>query len=402
MMKWLIRIIGFIFVAENMPNVIDRLLEVVRGVWAIVSGVSVLVTRQVREFVNTMIIVLGLMALAIIVGFIFKLKVIIVFAGITSSLMILVGWRISNAIIEVGDGAVDFLGKKIVGADAKKLAESLRKLLHPFLVTSMILAFIASIVAVKGVGFFSLNDFIVWAAVLTFIGTLTIWLNSRIKISGYVMVIVLSYFMLGTYFWPIQVGGVVGWIESALIDRSLSMTQESLPKKMVKVPNGTPLYDYEKGAFVNASAVGTFSSEEFVGKVIDMITDHISEEVMYKIIKPVGHKYVGGSVVYVSARDVDVYSSSAVGNAGRQAQGPVEYGKEGDYTLDVNHGVSDWVVVKDGFVYSLSGDGEVQPFHTGGYISFWQAENLPKPGETFRVHVTNGQNVVLRVRVREV
>lgn len=272
--------------------------DIVITTWNLLCGTGLEVNFQTRRFINTCLIILAINIGLFIVGFALGWSGPVILAAFISSLLVLIGWKASELAVKI----ISSLGGEVpvVGSVVKPTAEEMKKLLPPLVTVSLFLAFTASIVAIKGIGYFTYSDLLIWAGIILFTAIFTVYINSKVKIVGWVMIIFLYYLLIGNYFWPIQVQGTLDWLERTTVKRAVVAGDATKDHELVAISNNTPLYKFSFGEFKKEK---TTTQTEMVAKVVGRKNDPRTKEPMYEVILPVAENlYVGGEIFYVPAR----------------------------------------------------------------------------------------------------
>lgn len=286
---------------------------------------------RIRRFIAGAFISLGICLLMIALGFLFKLKVLIVVASALAALIafaigkaLRIAVKISIELTKLGESAtktaigkivsIPILGKMIdpLGDISEWTAIELSKALQSaltgiknslsFAVTiAMTFAFIGAFTAIRGVGYYTLNNLMVLGLSALFTSMFFVYASWKLKTFGYVLYVAWMYLFIGWFVIPIQVQGTMDMVEGWTIKNSLIATYTHGSDILIAVPAKTPLYSEEFGKFVYAGKSG---EKEINARVINRKNDPDSKEPMYEAKFPLDgfdNLYVGGKNYYVPA-----------------------------------------------------------------------------------------------------
>ena len=273
--------------------------DLVITAWATLCGVVSYADRQTRVFINAMLIIIGVEIGLLLIGFILNLKGLIVFAAIVASLAVLIAWKFSDLAVRF----ISAIAGRIPLARTlvPPATDELKKLLPPMVTISLFLAFIASIAAIKGPAYFTWSDLMIWTAVILTTEIFTLYINSKVKMVGWVMIGLMYYLLIGNYLWPIQAQGFVDWVERSTVRKSMVAMENTKDYELVVISNNVPLYELGWGG--KFSRVKITTATETRAKLVGRKDDSTSKEPMYEVILPVQDGlYVGGKTLYVPAR----------------------------------------------------------------------------------------------------
>lgn len=279
-------------------HIVARIRGVLVTAWHILCGVTAEANFQTKRFINTCLIILLVNTGLFIIGFAFNWSGPIILAAFSSSIAVLICWKASELAVKI----ISSLGGEIpvVGSAVKLTAEELKKFLPPLLVASLMLAFVAGIVAIRGVGYYTYTDLLIWSTIVLFTAIFNIYIDAKVKIVGWAMIGFLYYILIGNYMWPIQVQGTLDWIDRYTIRIAIVNTDGTKEDELVVIVNNTPLYNFGFGKFKKEK---TTAQTETIAKVISRKNDPKSKEPMYQVVLPVAKdSYVGGEILYVPAR----------------------------------------------------------------------------------------------------
>lgn len=260
--------------------------------------------RFVRAFLWVEVCIVAAMMVMLIIGWLTNQEWIIAITAIVASITLFLCWKFSDVTIAIISGiCCKIPGVRVVTDSIKG---ELSKLVSFLLLAAMVIAFLGTAMTIKGPSLFSLRDIMVWATFLTFTGIFVIWLNSKRKIAGWVMMFALCYFLAGHYLWPLQIQGWTDWLDGVSTRWSMTASQESRNDKLVEIANNTPLY--QKRSFSSGFKLdGKTTETQTIAKLIERTTDPISKEGMVKVILPVAKGvYIDGKEAYVPIRLVNV------------------------------------------------------------------------------------------------
>lgn len=280
-------------------NILQRIWDLIVTAWALLCGVASYADRQSRAFIRTMLIIIGVEMGLLLIGFVLNLKGLIVFAAIVASLAVLIAWKFSDLAIRIIASAAGRI--PIAKSVVPPATDELKKLLPPMVTISLFLAFIASIAAIKGPAYFTWSDLMIWTAVILTTEIFTLYINSKVKMVGWVMIGLMYYLLIGNYLWPIQAQGFVDWVERSTVKKSMVAMENTKDYELVVINNNTPLYELGWGGKFSRAKITT--AAETKAKLVGRKDDPTSKEPMYEVILPVQEGvYVGGETLYVPAR----------------------------------------------------------------------------------------------------
>lgn len=297
---------------------------------------------RIRRFIRGALISFGICIAIMILGFLLKLKVLVVVASALAAIIAFAAGKALRIIIKaliklvaLGENAIKEAICRIVNIPvagkivrpfgdisnwtATELSHALQETLKSikaslsFIVTiSMTLAFTGALTAIRGVGYYSLNDLMVIGAAALFTFLFFVYIGKKVKAIGYLMYGVWLYFFIGGWLFPIQVQGILDWAESKTIRRAVIATDSNWRGQLVVVPARTPLYREGFGQF---SFIGRMTDKEVSARVIGRTNDPDSKEPMYEVKLPLSgfdNLYPGGETHFVPGSLVrPVQSTSA-------------------------------------------------------------------------------------------
>lgn len=333
-------------------NILQRIWDLIVTAWALLCGVASYADRQSRAFIRTMLIVIGVEAGLLLIGFVLNLKGLIVFAAIVASLTVLIAWKFSDLAIRIIASAAGRI--PIAKSVVPPATDELKKLLPPMVTISLFLAFIASIAAIKGPTYFTWTDLMIWTAVILTTEIFTLYINSKVKMVGWAMIAFMYYLLIGNYLWPVQAQGFVDWVERSTVRKSMVAMENTKDYELVFIPNNAPLYELGwRGKFSRAR---TTTATETKAKLVGRKDDSASKEPMYEVILPVQEGlYVGGKTLYVPARLTKPVAFSPT--TAEASLPPMEIAKvdyrvyqPGEYTFSLKAGeqTDRWITFPDG------------------------------------------------------
>lgn len=359
-----------------LENIIECIVEFFTGIWELLSGGWDFVAgatwdnRRVKRFIAGAFISLGICLLMIALGFLFKLKVLIVVASALAALIafaigkaLRIAVKISIELTKLGESAtktaigkivsIPILGKMIdpLGDISEWTAIELSKALQSaltgiknslsFAVTiAMTFAFIGAFTAIRGVGYYTLNNLMVLGLSALFTSMFFVYASWKLKTFGYILYVAWMYLFIGWFVIPIQVQGTMDWIEAKTIHRALVATNGSQGDKLIAVPAKTPLYIERRGEFVFDHKSG----EEVVNaRVIGRKNDPESKEPMYEAKFPVdgfNNLYVGGKTFFVPASMVTPVLAAGDTSKKTEGSGGTKYFGLGHHEISLEAGES--------------------------------------------------------------
>lgn len=279
-------------------NTLARGWDLIVGGWYILCGITASTDAKIKRFANACLIILLINISLFILGFFFSFDGAVILATASTSLGVLIVWKLGDVILKI----MSPLGEKIpiVGSSIKPAVTELRSFLTPFVLVSLILAFVGSLVAIRGVGYYDYQDLIIWSTIGLFGGIFCIYIDAKFKIAGWVIMIFLTCSMFANYIWPIQVQGALDWVERGTIRKAITATDETKNEELVVIANNVPLYSFSWGKFKKEK---TTTQTETTAKVIGRKDDPRTKEPMFEVIMPVAENlYVGGESMFVPVR----------------------------------------------------------------------------------------------------
>ncbi len=274
-------------------NIFRRIWDLIVTAWNILCGTGLEADFQTRRFINTCLIILTINTALFVVGFALNWNSAVILSAFVSSIFVLVCWKAADIAVKI---ISSLSGITIV----KSATDELKKLLAPLITVSLFLAFIAAIVAIRGLGYYNYSDLLIWTTVILFTAIFAVYINAKVKIAGWVMIGFLYYLLIGNYLWPIQVQGTLDWMERTTVKRAVVAGDATKDHELVVISNNTPLYNFSFGKFKKEKVT---TQTGVVAKVIGRKDDPTSKEPMYEVILPVAENlYVGGEILYVPAR----------------------------------------------------------------------------------------------------
>lgn len=345
--------------------------EVLAGSWDFIAANS-WDNRRIKRFTLGAFITFLVCAGMIVFGFLFKLKVVIVvFCALAAVIAFVAGkaLRITTKVLieltKLGESAtkatlcrianIKIIGKVIdpltdvVEWTAEELSKTLQSTLTSFktslsfvVTLSMTFAFIGVFTAIRGVGYYSLENLMVIGMSVFFTQLFLIYIGSKIKTAGYIMYAVWLYLFIGCYVIPIQVQGTMDMVEGWTIKNSLIATYTHGSDILIAVPAKTPLYSEKFGKFVYAGKSG---EKEINARVINRKNDPDSKEPMYEAKFPLDgfdNLYVGGKNYYVPASMVTPVPVKVAGSTSKkeEASGGTRYFGPGYHEIALEAGES--------------------------------------------------------------
>lgn len=382
-------------------NILRRLWDLVVTAWNLLCGTGLEANFQTRRFINTCLIILAINITLFIAGFTLGWSGPVIISAFTSSILVLIGWKASELAVKI----ISSLGGAVpvAGAAIKPAIEELKKLLPPLVTISLFLAFTASIVAIKGVGYFTYSDLLIWATVILFTAIFAVYIGSKVKIAGWVMIGFLYYLLIGNYFWPIQVQGTLDWVERKTVKRAVVAGDATKDYELVAIANNTPLYSFSFGEFKKEKIT---TQTEVVAKIIGRKDDPASEEPMYKVILPLAENlYVGGEIIYVPARLTKLVQKVAPPPGPATDKHLRVYG-EGEHRFFLSQSEeTGWIKIPQCMYWELSSTkkGEFDLIKYGGKVISYSKEqeqyiDFPEQDILFKIHAKEHLGFILRVR----
>lgn len=286
------QIVGWLIAAEN----------TIITVWTILGGIANIADQQIRNLMRIGIRILILELCLLAAGFILNFQGAIVLAAIMAAFVWLIGFKVIS--LGVDATAAMAAGVPIIGARLSALTQPLfcevRKLLPPFITIAMTFSFIAVVIAIRGVGYYGLNDLMILVSLALFASIFSSYIGKATKIPGWLMFGFVLYLLAGNYLFPVQVQGTMDWLEGWTIRRACTMSQDGMRNELAVLPDNCPLYKYQFGQFeVNDRT----SNSPTTVKIIGRKNDPVSKEGMLQVILPVYNGvYIGGRTCYVPAR----------------------------------------------------------------------------------------------------
>lgn len=284
-----------------MNNILARIRSILVGSWALICGVTAYSDNQVMRFINTCLIILGVDIGLFIFSYITGIKGLLVFSGMISAIMVLVIMKSADIAVKIISAAIPKI--PTVGSTTASITEpvlnELKRLLPPLITISMVISFLSAIIAIRGTGYYGFNDLLIWLSLVLFITIFSVYLGSKTKIFGWVMLVFIIFLMVGDYAYPVQTKGTLDWIEGITIRRSVALSQGGMKSELAVIPDNTPLYNQDFGG--KFRLIGT--SPKATVKILDRKDDPESKEGMYKVIMPTGNGiYIGGKTYFVPVR----------------------------------------------------------------------------------------------------
>lgn len=382
-------------------NILRRLWDLIVTAWNILCGTGLEANHQTRRFINTCLIILAVNTGLFIVGFILNWNGPVILAAFISSIMVLIGWKASELAVKI----ISSLGGEIpvAGSVIKPTVEELKKLLPPLVTISLFLAFTAAIVAIKGVGYFTYSDLLIWSGVILFTAIFTIYIDSKVKVAGWVMIIFLYYLLIGNYIWPIQVQGTLDWLERTTVKRAVVAGDSTKDYELVAISNNTQLYNFSFGEFKKEKIT---TQTEVVAKVIGRKDDSRTKEPMYEVILPVAENlYVGGEILYVPARLTKLVQKLAPPHGPAADKHLRVYGA-GEHRFFLSQSEeTGWIKIPQCMYWELSSTkkGEFDLIKYGGKVISYSKEqqqyvDFPEQDILFKIHAKEDLGFILRVR----
>ncbi len=284
-----------------MNNIWARIRSILAGAWALICGVAMYSDNQVGRFINTCLIIIGIDIGLFILGYIAGIKGLTVFSGMISAIMVLIIMKSADLAVKIISAAIPKI--PTVGSTATSITEpvlnELKKLLPPLTTISMVIAFLSAVTAIRGTGYYGLGDFMAWFSIILFLGILSVYLEKKTKMLGWVMLAFIIFLIVGDYAYPVQTKGTLDWIEGITIRRSVALSHNGMKNELATIPNNTPLYTQNFGGGFRLIGI----SPSTTVKILDRKDDPESKEGMYKVIIPTGNGiYIGGKTYFVPVR----------------------------------------------------------------------------------------------------
>lgn len=286
------QIVGRLIVIEN----------VIITIWALVCGAVNVADQQIRYLMRAGIIVLTIEFCLLAIGYILDFQGLIVLAAIIPAIVWLIGFKVIS--LGVNATATTIAGIPLIGARLSTLTEPLfcevRKLLPPFITIAMAFSFIAVVIAIRGVGYYGLDEIMIFTSLALFLAIFASYIGKATKLPGWIMFIFVMYLFIGNYLLPIQVQGTMDWLEGVTIRRANSLSSDGMNGQLVVLPQNSPLYNLSFGSFRIARTSPSITTSV---KVVGRKNDPQSKEGMLEVIMPVSEGvYVGGQSYFVPAR----------------------------------------------------------------------------------------------------
>ena len=361
-----------------MDNTIEHLIDLIALAWEYVVGFynkkKADIVVRLTNIRNTIVrlawfvlIAMGVSIAIFCVCKIFNLNGPIMFLGIIWSLVFFFAWKVPNIFIS----AVSALTSKIPGVkEIVPLAmEDCKKLLSPVLTISFAFAFIAGIAGTKGVGQFGWGEIMMLVSATLCAAIFTVYIDSKTKWAGWIMMAVLGFFLFGYYLFPVQVQGAIEYLDRISVHRSLVASNQTKAYKQIILPKGTVLFTDKwswqnwTGGLERASVLG----EEQKANVINVTEDKKSGEQLYEVVLP--SSVVNGSPVYIDGKIVLVPTRAVtliplMNDQGGRANVPSAKKAEetlatGEHTFRLACGSTKFIEISGG---SIKGDAQTGDF----------------------------------------
>lgn len=386
-------------------NTLARGWDLIVGGWYILCGITASTDAKIKRFANACLIILLINISLFILGFFFSFDGAVILATASTSLGVLIVWKLGDVILKI----MSPLGEKIpiVGSSIKPAVTELRSFLTPFVLVSLILAFVGSLVAIRGVGYYNYQDLIIWSTIGLFGGIFCIYIDAKVKIAGWVIMIFLTCSMFANYIWPIQIQGALDLFERYTIRLVITATDETKNRTLLVIEKNAPLYNFSWGKF---KKIKTTTQAETIAKIIGMKNDPTSKDAMYKVMLPTPEgEYVGGEVVYVSERKakpvIIVAQQTKDVNEITVSDKPLKVYEQGQYHINLKEGEeSGWIKIPPDMRWTLSttmkGDYDLIPY--GGKIITYskktdQYVTFPSQDMLFKLYAKETLGFILRV-----
>ncbi|KKR17804.1 MAG: hypothetical protein UT48_C0046G0004 [Parcubacteria group bacterium GW2011_GWE2_39_37] len=373
-------------------NFLNAVWQVIVGCWLIFCGTVNRADAEVRQYVNTQLIVIGVLLAMFFAGFKFDIDWLVTFPAMLLAIIILINKKFGNLTLEIIAGIANMLPFRLVSAPINVANEELKKLLPPFDIVSLGFAFMGAVAAIKGVSFFTGHDLVVWTSVALTLAIFTYYIDSKTRWAGWIMVGLLLYLFTSSYLWPVPTQALLTRIERFSTNRSIVGMDKSNGEELVVLKN-SPLYNKINGnrfAYANIERSGT-------AKLIGRTSDPISKEPMYQIVLPIkGYDdlYIGGEQYFVPARMVKAkQSTDRISEKQFIGRGLCK-----DGAIPTLAAGRDWRV---GQIICVESPGKFQVFHAGAWQNYEERVEIPvdvNPGKgQLLVKAEDGKPIVTYV-----
>ena len=209
-----------------MLHFVDRIIDVLVSVWYYAAGLALDAKDVVFKIVKFEFYLALLGVVLFVVSFIFNSSIGIAIAAIFTGLFLFFFFL-------TVDGLVVFLAALAgEGQRVQDIKTELRKALRPFLTVSMIVAFMACVVSIKGTGYVSFRDIIVWGTIGLVMATWTFYTGFDRGLLAKLVMLGTLFFLFGHYLFPTQRIIMTKWI-NAWSSYSTSIINRSVAKLRV-------------------------------------------------------------------------------------------------------------------------------------------------------------------------
>jgi len=353
-----------------MNNFFNSLWQVIVGCWLIFCGTVNRADAEVRQYVNTQLIIIGAFLAMFFAGFKFDIDWLVTFPAMLLAIIILINKKLGYLTLNIIAGIANRLPFKAISEPINVANEELKKLLPPFDIVSLGFAFMGSIAAIKGVGFFTGHDLVVWTSVALALAIFTYYIDSKTRWAGWIMVGLLLYLFTSSYLWPVPTQALLTRIERYAARHSIVGMDKSNGDELV-ILKDTPLYNKANGnRFQYAKVKGNGTA-----KLIGRTSDPESKEPMYQIVLPVkGYEdlFLGGEQYFVPARMVKVDKSLNTDHLVEKQF--IGRGLCKDGAIPTLAAGRDWRV---GQIICVESPGKFQVFHAGAWQNYEERVEIP-------------------------
>lgn len=358
---------------KRIENLLDFFLNLFIAGTSFLKSIKNFTNKQVKSFIAAEFQIIGIMTLIIGLGFIFKIKGMVVLGGMIASIAVIIAWKATDlAVAIINSVAKITLPESEFAKPIKERTESftndLKSLLSPLLTLSMFLAFISAVVALKGLNYFTFGHFLIWGSIILFTSVFAAYVNMQTKIPGWLMFGFVIGLLITYHLAPTAMLSLINSIESRFTNLSLNSNQQNLNLEEITIPTGTKFYELKRGEFVEVAPDKPYTK----GKIISTKKEEKSNELMYETIFPIDDNntnYIGGKTYYVAVRSV----KPEIIDGQSETNGPT---REEKLQAELARQTKIKGVPKEVYLYGSKGEVEIKKVKTGDIVYFLSLEKI--------------------------